>query len=682
MIIAKLSDAPKYQPRGKTARDVDNGAKIYLLDTQSGNIVKEVSADFYFSEMRDFAFGAEFVSSEGETKFALVNKDNDLITEFRFDGHGEFREGLAAVCMRGGWGYINSGGDFVITPRFRNAGDFENGLAAVQDAKTGRYGYIDRRGELVVDYHDYLFPFSEGLAFAKNKDSSSFKFYDEKGSQALVMKKPLTAFSGDDIRALHDFALLEFENSISPISHCALNDLGFRLINDGFYDRDNLEFCRFHDGLCQFVERTGDGPKLGFYDKSGSIAAPAEFDFVSRFYDGLAFYSNGSNIFDCKSGILTPNGKKIEIGDYYWAFQFRGEKRELFRVRANRRDGKPNANGKYGFVDRVGKLAIKPEFDRVYEFDNGRCKYNEGFLTGVINEKGERVIPAEYDGLAFYGKYGLSMVSKYGKQGRKYNGIVDQYGNLIAPIVFEELNIRSKDRFTARSGNGFGLFDIHGTPVSGLVFGGFSCTGDPHYAFVDFALPERGYEPAGRIFRADCGEGIRLYFYKRDNQPAEEHGHDFGLMKKDGTILTGEIFQHIGTYNDGLICGENAFGGNDYIDRDGKPVLYNFTDNGSVFVDGLALVITHDCCSPRITDVLWARFDRERQRYVPRNLPLDKPLDDGRQKFFINKLGDIMDLSIEEQEIFLRKYYELCEKSKNRKWRVEEYAPEASNPEK
>ena len=72
------------------------------------------------------------------------------------------------------------------------------------------------------------------------------------------------------------------------------------------------------------------------------------------------------------------------------------------------------------------------------------------------------------------------------------------------------------------------------------------------------------------------------------------------------------------------------------------------------------------------------RFDREQKKYVPRDLPLDKPLDDGKQKFFINKQGDIMELSIKEQSRFLRNYYKWRNR-KGEKWRVEEYKPEAFN---
>ena len=57
--------------------------------------------------------------------------------------------------------------------------------------------------------------------------------------------------------------------------------------SDTFYERRNLSLSEFHDGLCQFIEITGDGTKIGFYDTTGQVVIPAEFDFVSRFSDGF-----------------------------------------------------------------------------------------------------------------------------------------------------------------------------------------------------------------------------------------------------------------------------------------------------------------------------------------------------------------------------------------------------------
>ena len=63
---------PKYRQQGMTKHSTDDGVKKYLLDLQSGKIVKEAGADVAVPRPREFAFGVEFVSSEDKKSFACL----------------------------------------------------------------------------------------------------------------------------------------------------------------------------------------------------------------------------------------------------------------------------------------------------------------------------------------------------------------------------------------------------------------------------------------------------------------------------------------------------------------------------------------------------------------------------------------------------------------------------------
>jgi len=684
--VRNSHDVPKYNQEVKP-NDTDSGSKKYILDIESGEIVNEYvksetsSKKYFKASIAEFGAsgGVRFVSSDDEKRFALINKNNELITEFKFDGCGKFRKYLAPASINGKWGYINPKGDFVIEPKYKKAEPFINGLALVEDMKTGKAGFIDTKGELIIGFYDYLGYFSDGLVFAKNKKTRSYKFFNEKGELACLFKEPLKNAHIDEIKKYHDFIYQEFKNSTS---HCELDEMGFKLINDGFYSRDNLSFCIFHDNLCQFIDNSRDIPKIGFIDKSGNIAIPAEFDFVSHFFNGIALYSNGENIYDCKSGILTTRGDKIEIGDFYWEGKnLAGLKRSaLLSFRTNRLDGKPNANGKYGYINQNAKIVIKPQYDDVSGFGDGLFEFKRGLYSGIINKKEECIIPAVYDKLRNNLEYGYIVVKKYGKNGKLFCGIMDKKGNTIVPVDnedYEELRIINKNRFIARKGDGYGLFDITGEPVSDIIFGTFWYMIDSRYGLVNLDIPKREYEPTGRIFRMDCGEGTLFRNHEKDGIPPEEHGHDFGIMNSEGKILTGEIFEHIGEYSDGLINGQYNWYYNHYIDHNGKPVLFFFTDNCSVFLDGVAFIMTHSWAYRGIYYSLYNFKLRKAHNnpLVEYKLPLKAPLDDKRTKFFINKKGDILDLSLEEQTEFLRKYYKWRNR-KSPKWTMEEFKVE------
>jgi WG containing repeat len=66
----------------------------------------------------------------------------------RFEHVFQFSEGLAAVRVKGQYGFINDKGDMVIAPQFDLAGAFYLGLAEVLIGN--KTGVIDQQGKFVV----------------------------------------------------------------------------------------------------------------------------------------------------------------------------------------------------------------------------------------------------------------------------------------------------------------------------------------------------------------------------------------------------------------------------------------------------------------------------------------------------------------------------------------------------
>ena len=68
---------------------------------------------------------------------------------------------------------------FVINPQFDSAFPFSDGLARVRigDARTGKYGFIDKTGFLVINPQFHLaWSFSDGLAHVKDGTTGKFGF--------------------------------------------------------------------------------------------------------------------------------------------------------------------------------------------------------------------------------------------------------------------------------------------------------------------------------------------------------------------------------------------------------------------------------------------------------------------------------------------------------------------------
>ena len=121
----------------------------------------------------------------------------------QFDSAEEFKEGLAAVRVgddkTGKWGFIDKQGKMVISPQFRRVGSslfdtsdtgFSEGLAAVQIGKetSATFGYINKLGETVIKpQFDWAAPFSDdrGAVFIRKNDTGRWGYIDKQGTMVI-----------------------------------------------------------------------------------------------------------------------------------------------------------------------------------------------------------------------------------------------------------------------------------------------------------------------------------------------------------------------------------------------------------------------------------------------------------------------------------------------------------------
>ena len=96
------------------------------------------------------------------------------------------------------FGYIDKKGDYVIEPQYEFAGAFgANGLAGVQDADSSLWGYIDKKGDYVIEpQYEGAGDFgANGLAVVKDADSRLWGYIDKKGD--YVIEPQFEVVSGD-----------------------------------------------------------------------------------------------------------------------------------------------------------------------------------------------------------------------------------------------------------------------------------------------------------------------------------------------------------------------------------------------------------------------------------------------------------------------------------------------------
>jgi hypothetical protein len=191
---------------------------------------------------------------------------------------GPFREGLAKVTEKGLFGYIDKTGKYVLEPQYIEAQSFTEGMAAVMvdvlvkkrpDGSEIRRKnvYINRAGKIILET-GYIAArsFSEGLA-AVILDQK-WGYIDKAGKLVIDMTFDQ---SGD------------FSEGIAKIGE---KDKGSKGGGAGWF------------GALRFRG------KWGYIDKTGNFLIGPQFDYASRFYEGLARVHVGK-----KMGYILKTGK-------------------------------------------------------------------------------------------------------------------------------------------------------------------------------------------------------------------------------------------------------------------------------------------------------------------------------------------------------------------------------------
>lgn len=301
----------------------------------------------------------------GQAKFGLVNLEGVFVLggdsakpmpegTIRIGDAGD--NGLTSFCRKVGvqdlWGYVDQDGKVVLEPKWQSAGRFSGGLAPVSETKTGlvplsggsrdflgtgKYNYIDAKGELIIrgDFHVAL-PFGkDGVAAVWLPPKDGMKPDGE--AWAFVRKDGSVFVTGDVLRR---FA--EFRDGIL-VTRDAMYDTGGRKI---FSAPENYRLVDARDdsGVCLLVSKL-KGPHRLVHRKSGKCYGPELRYNLGRtegFSEGLA----------C---VRSLEGKT------------------------------------YGYIDRSGNMAIEPRFPSFSSFEGGYFSVlnPETRKTGYWNRSGK-----------------------------------------------------------------------------------------------------------------------------------------------------------------------------------------------------------------------------------------------------------------------------------------------------
>ena len=133
-------------------------------------------------------------------------------------------------------------------------------------------------------------------------------------------------------------------------------------------------------------------------------------------------------------------------------------------------------DGYYGIINKKGETIVPFEYHNMLYcglYDDNYIIVHKYLKRGVINLKNEIVIPIKYDHIFQYGPNIFRV-----KVGKKY-GLVNDKDETVVPIIYDSIDRMGYNSgiYRLRLDNKYGLFNINGKDT-GLIYDYIVCTGD------------------------------------------------------------------------------------------------------------------------------------------------------------------------------------------------------------
>lgn len=298
---------------------------------------------------------------------ACSNKQDNYLDE---PFVGESNRYIIDDYYSGMYGYINKKGEVVIKPQFVYAKHFREGLALVADDTHGPYGYIDTTGKVVIEkrFADAE-PFSGGMAPVKVGEY--WGFINRRGDiviqpkyrEVMPFSEGLAAVQNDNER--WGFINNHGENVVEPQFRTVGSFFnGLAIADGGYIGRDGkyvispkyIGTFSFNEGRAVVYDERN---LYSIIDTLGNVIATIKTDQILN----TRCFCNRISIDGVKNigrGYVDKNGNAVFKHNYKYACDFRNGLARFC-----------NNNDRWGYIDTLGRTHISARYLLASDFEEG-----------------------------------------------------------------------------------------------------------------------------------------------------------------------------------------------------------------------------------------------------------------------------------------------------------------------
>jgi hypothetical protein len=467
----------------------------------------------------------------------------------RFERAMPFSEGLAAVRIRGKFGYIDETGEVVIAPRFDLAGEFHQGLAEILMRE--RAGVINRAGLIVVPAS-----FARAVPWTKNV--------------VLVSEGAWRSGYYPGAEKLEPLKQGPFHRGLIGLFHVG----GYWIRKPAF--RSVRPFAP--DGAPVWASETSESGPFGLLMADGTWLVEPQYDYGGALLEGHAIVRKRVNGEDL-SGIIGRNGEVIVPLQSKQLQFYRHDGWGLVRERGSNREG---------FIDQNGNLIGGRYFDKVRRPVDERVDVATVLIDGLWKglDRAGNVVPHPDNGRAMAScPNGVRVIAQDGKiqitdangwptlpylleplvskpdcqrpfpvqRGSKWGFVATDGRPLFDPPNFDNSYAFDGNHAVVSQSGKWGIIDTSGRFVQLAKFDAYKGKRGELFQFVldgreiwitatgdERPAPAAKYTPVAEAL--SCGHGMRLI--ERDGQ--------WGIVEADGRTVIAPRFRALTCFQSGV----------------------------------------------------------------------------------------------------------------------------------
>jgi len=555
-------------------------------------------------------YAGDRIAARLDGKWGYIDKTGKVIIPFQYEEAGIFDWGMARVKKNGKYGFIKNDGAVIVPMKYEEASESADRLVVVKF--NNKYGCIDHSDKIHIPFlYDYLYVTSSGgkmEVFAELNNKRGV--LDETGKVLVPLKYEDVYFESDSLRCVKSNGKwgfidrkgklvinyqfdkpAEFIESIHgafvyrstgvgkidkkgtvliPLQYDALRYVSHDLVSlvkdgkQGLAVKNQVLIPPLYDEISELqggIYIVKLGWKFGFYPENGGTFAAPQFEKINYHYDQnahRAYVSDGliSVVLNGETIDVDMSGKKPPPRIHFYA--------ELFEFKEG---------GKTGLKDKEGNVVVKPIYQYVEAFSEGRAAVAPHIINfnstvsnwGFINKAGDLIIPIKYFKIGDKFKEGRIAVKEYDIGNWAY---IDTTGKEVTRFEFSEVSEFSNGAAVVRrSYQGIGLIDREGNEIIPCVY--YSCKGGISEGLL--ALKDKNNKWGMLDIK---GKEILPFKYERLNQCTEGligfySEEKWGFIDKTGQIIIPPQFDTIEPFENGKA---RAYIGRQLltIDRTGK----------------------------------------------------------------------------------------------------------------